>query len=175
MVHYFLILSLLISGLALAYIWISIAKAKKKIFNKSKGVRDNKHNKNSTNISQNNIITDNSIILFEAGMSNLKPESVLRLEEIMDWMKKESGRESEITINIIGSADSSGNLSRNQILAKERSIVVKNYIRSKLKSIDPMNAKKISIMIQPILVRRGNTPRERELLRSVKVSVENFF
>lgn len=111
-------------------------------------------------------------ILFDAGMSNLDHTAENQLNKILELLQSTAPTDlSELEIHITGSADSSGNSSKNKILAKERCLAVKKYMEGKLKKFTQIGTSQLPIIIKEIRVERGNTPRERELLRSVEIQV----
>ncbi|MCC5815448.1 MAG: OmpA family protein [Leptospira sp.] len=113
-----------------------------------------------------------SQILFEAGMDNINQEASERLQNNALSIKKLIDNKIEWNMILTGSADASGNQSRNKELAKRRGQNAKKFLIQSLIKEFPNSRKqvwesKIKIKVdKPI---HGFTSQERELLRSVRM------
>ncbi len=100
-------------------------------------------------------------LFFSAGLSQLDSQELKKLEGIL----KSLDRESLISIEISGSADSTGNLARNRKLVRDRVQFVRNVVQSKGKSIPNVSV----VFREPS---PGRSAKDRERLRSVKLRIK---
>ncbi len=100
-------------------------------------------------------------LLFSAGLSQLDSQELDQLEKLLKSLQKES----LISIEISGSADSTGNLARNRKLVRDRVQFVRSILQKQGKLISNLNV----VYQEPI---PGRTAKERERLRAVRLRVK---
>lgn len=100
-------------------------------------------------------------LLFSAGLSQLDSQELDQLEKLLKSLQKES----LISIEISGSADSTGNLARNRKLVRDRVQFVRSILQKQGKLISNLNV----VYQEPI---PGRTAKERERLRAVRLRIK---
>jgi outer membrane protein OmpA-like peptidoglycan-associated protein len=102
-----------------------------------------------------------AVILFRAESASLSPAAAAVLSEIARRLTDQP----ELTIMVEGSADSSGNSTRNLVLARDRAWAAREFLLSR--GITP---ERIQSVVKP--PRAGRTEYERQRLRSVRLTWE---
>ncbi|MBM9591428.1 OmpA family protein [Leptospira sp. 201903075] len=141
-------------GSILYWIWRGSGQSNKPIPNVRK--------KNKSDGEENMLVMESETkefsILFSAGSSSLEKQSVDLIREQLDQtILTQIGY-----IQLIGSADASGNVSKNRRLIKERVRIVERYLISLGIPKDKIN----TTFLDPSF---GGSPVLRRLLRSVKI------
>lgn len=149
-------ISLMLVGMGFLLLWIWTNSPQNKGFAPIVGGLEN-----STD-GKNTIVTESTIrefsVLFAAGSSQLEKQSMDSLRSHFN-----SGILSQIGyVTLIGSADASGNLSKNRRLVKERVLIVEKNLVSRGISKDKIKKS----FLDPIY---GRSPESRRLLRSVQI------
>lgn len=149
-------ISLVLVGLGsiLYWIWRGSGQSNKPVPNVRK--------KNKSDGEENTLVMESETrefsILFSAGSSSLEKQSMDLIQEQLDQtILTQIGY-----IQLIGSADASGHLTKNRRLVKERVGVVERYLISLGIPKEKMNP----TFLEPSF---GSSPALRRLLRSVKI------
>ncbi|MDR0420456.1 MAG: OmpA family protein [Prevotellaceae bacterium] len=105
-----------------------LSNAQNKINDYEKQINDkSKQNEQPTDNEQKIVSETFDAVLFEVNSSVIRDESKLKIDKIIDILKKYTN----ITVKLSGHADSSGSISYNQKLSEQRAEAVKKYLQEK--------------------------------------------
>lgn len=154
----FIFIAILLSAFLLLYLFLNIVSKKPtNVKNKVKSTTNTKIN--SKNENQIVHLPLNSI-LFDAGMDVLQDEAIERLQELASFLLDHPN----VSILVKGISDSTGNIQRNKLLAKNRASKSLQYLKGK-----GIDISRLEMEVAPSTP--GMTVKERENLRAVRFEI----
>lgn len=148
-------ISLILVSLPLVFYWLWPKKGIRQVKNETK-----KYNLYNPSSKTNEIQMVDRVVYFEAGSSKLGTNELVQWKE---WISPYLSQTLD-SILLIGSADTTGNVSKNRRLVKERVQTIRQSLLSLGVKPDIIS----SLCLEPI---PGRTAKERERFRSVVVQV----